>query len=65
MKMKQFSHVKLYLIFSYFFCIKNKWRLHITYPKREVPLKAPKSLFLRGNKFAVPHSGDSAGDDES
>ena len=26
------------------------------------PLKAPKSLFLRGIKFSVPHSGDSARD---
>ena len=30
----------------FFFCIKkNKWWLHTTYPKREVPQKVPESLF--------------------
>ena len=33
----------LYLVFL-IFCIKNMWRLHTTYPKREVPLKAFKNL---------------------
>ena len=41
----------LVMYFSYldfhFFYIKNKWRLHTTYPKREVLLKALNiSLFL-------------------
>ena len=51
--MEQFSHVKLYVIFSYFvFCIKNKYQLHTTYPKREVPLKAlKKSLFWEHPNF--------------
>ena len=37
----------MYFVFGFFlfFCIKNKWRLHTTYPKREVLLKAPESLF--------------------
>ena len=39
--MKHFDHVFCILFFS----IKNKWRVHATYPKREVPLQAPKSLF--------------------
>ena len=34
----------IYLFFL-IFCIKNKWRLHTTYPKREVPQKVPESLF--------------------
>ena len=54
----------LYLIFSFLFCIKNKWRLHITYPKREVPFKAPKNLFFERPNFPVSHSGDSTGDVE-
>ena len=35
------------------FCIKNKWRLHTTYPKREVPQKALQkiSLFLEAPNF--------------
>ena len=35
----------LYLVFL-IFCIKNKWQLHITYPKREVSLKALKNPFF-------------------
>ena len=45
MTMKHFDHVFCILFFFLFFCIKNKWRLHTTYPKREVPLQAPESLF--------------------
>ena len=52
MRMKQFSHVKLYLVFFLIFFIKNKWRLHTTYPKREVPLKAPKYLFWEHPKVS-------------
>ena len=37
----------VFYFFFLFFCIKNKWQLHTTYPKREVPFKAPESLFLR------------------
>ena len=61
--MEQFSHVKLYLIFSYFFFIKNKWQLHTTYHKREVPLiSTQKYLFWEHPNIPVSHSGDSAGD---
>ena len=45
-------------IFSYFFCIKNMWRLHTTYPKREVPLQAPHISFLRAPNFPVSHSNE-------
>ena len=40
--MKHFNHLNFY----FFIFIKNKWRLHTTYSKREVPLKALKSLSL-------------------
>ena len=57
MTMKHFDHVFCILFFS----IKNKWRPHTTYPKREVPLQAPESLFLRApspywGSFAVSHN---------
>ena len=46
MTFEVFGTCNLYLYFFIFsFCIKNKWRLHTTYPKSEVPLKAPQSLF--------------------
>ena len=48
--MEYFDNV-ICIYFFLFFCIKNKWRLHPTYPKREVPLKAPKSLFLEHPNF--------------
>ena len=32
-------------IFFFFGIKKNKWQLHTTYPKREVPKKVPESLF--------------------
>ena len=35
----------LFICIAFFLCIKNKWWLHTTYPKREVPLKVLKSLF--------------------
>ena len=44
--MKYFDHV-IYNYFFLIFFIKNKWQLHIIYAKREMPLKIPKSLFLR------------------
>ena len=44
MTMKYFDHV-FCILFFLFFCIKNKWLLCTTYPKREVPLKALESLF--------------------
>ena len=58
MRMEQFSHVKLYLIFFFsFFCIKNKWRLYTTYSKREVPLKSTqKSLFWEHPNILVSHT---------
>ena len=55
--MEYFEHVTctyffLFLFFVYIYIYiykkkkkKKKWRLHTTYPKRKVPLKAPKSLF--------------------
>ena len=68
MTMKYFGHVFciLFLLF-FFFCIKNKWKLHTTYPKSEAPLKALESLFLRApflKKFKVSYSGDFAGEVE-
>ena len=41
---KPFSYVLLYLIFL--FCIKNKWRLHITYPKNREALKSTIKISL-------------------
>ena len=51
MTMKYFDHIICISFFFFLFCIKNKWRLHTTYLKREVPLKAPKSLFLEHPKL--------------
>ena len=39
------SCIYIQFFFSFLFCIKNKWRLHTTYPKIEMPLKASKSHF--------------------
>ena len=50
MTFEVFWSCNLYLFFL-IFCIKNKWQLHTTYPKREVPLKEPKSLFWEHPKF--------------
>ena len=34
---RNYSVLYFYINFFLFFCIKNKWGLHTTYPKREVP----------------------------
>ena len=47
----------VFSLFLFFFYKKNKWRLHTTYPKRELPLKAPKNLFFEST-FAVSHSSN-------
>ena len=45
---KNLINLVMYSVFSFFlfFCIKNKWWLHTTYPKREVSFKAPKNLLF-------------------
>ena len=43
--MELFSHAFCNWYFFFFGIKKNKWQLHTTYPKREVPKKVPESLF--------------------
>jgi len=65
MTMKYFANV-FYLLF-FLISFGYKWRLHTTYPKREVPLKAPESFFWENpflKKFAVSYTGDFIGDVE-
>ena len=56
MRKEQFSHVNLYLIFSYFLYKKISGDSTPFTQKERCLVKAPKSLFLRGTKFVVTHN---------
>ena len=48
----EWNNLVMYFVFSFFLIFlykKNKWRLHTTYPKREVSFKAPKNLFFESH----------------
>ena len=51
----EWNNSVVYFVFRFFFGMENKWRLHTTYPKREVPLKALKDLFVFRGTFVVSH----------
>ena len=57
MIMKHFGHLKLYLIFSFFLCIKKiSGDSTPLIQKERCPGKVPKSLFLEHLSFAVSHT---------